>query len=219
MAVLVASTAPQATAGAAPRNAADAGSTLSGLYSGSYTVGDFGGALNLYVAPNGQSIEDVSANVTMTCSPGAAAFRFIRDRLAGPSRQRNVHNDEHPARRLSWQPGHGHLQFPGQVDDPGPVGCSRDGRLLTATMTYTVSGTTYSCTSNKLPWTTTRETQPTPQPTTPPPSGLYPGSYTVGDFGGALNLYVAPNGQSIEDVSANVAMTCSPGAGSLPLHS
>ena len=84
---------------------------------------------------------------------------------------------------------------------------------LTATMTYTASGTTYSCTSNKLPWTTTRETQPTPQPTTPPPSGLYPGSYTVGDFGGALNLSVVPNGESIENVSANVAMTCSPGGG------
>ena len=63
--VAVVSGAPSA-AGAATINRA----SLAGSYSGDYFVGGSAGGLTYYVAPGGTAIEDVSANVGMTCSPG-----------------------------------------------------------------------------------------------------------------------------------------------------
>jgi hypothetical protein len=81
---------------------------------------------------------------------------------------------------------------------------------LTETVTYTAKSVTYVCTSEKLPWYTTRDAQPTPQPTTPPPSGSYSGYYFLAGTFDVLSFSVASGSTAIQNVSANVSVSCSP---------
>ena len=184
----------------------------SGSYSGDYFVGGSAGGLTFYVAPGGTAIQDVSANVGMTCSPGGhtPGEWLVIDSLPLPvSRTFGVTTTR--TGDYLGNVAHETITFEGHVHGLNSNGVPRLAGSLTETMSYSANGTTFICTSNELPWTATRNTQPSPQPTTAPPSGSYSGDYFVGGSAGGLTFYVAPGGTAIQDVSANVGMTCSPG--------
>lgn len=191
--------------------------TPSGSYSGSYTVGITSGHLAFFVAPGGAAIQDVSASATMTCSPGgqSAVKPFVIDSvpvgvngaLAQTSRQSGDYLGNPAALKLT---------FRGNVRGIDRNGQAQVSGTLTIAMSYSSAGTAYTCSTIALPWTATREVnQPTPQPTSLPPAGSFSGSHCAYGVCGQLSFFVSADGTALQDVSASITMTCSPGGNSV----
>jgi hypothetical protein len=183
----------------------------SGSYSGVYSVGGGVGPFTFYVPADHASVQDVAANITVECSPGGArsSGEYVIDSIPlnpdgsfdTTSTNSDVWSGSPATLKFTFQGHFGGLDATGHVEAAGS---------LTATVTYN-NGTAYSCTSGKLPWTMTRDAQPTPQPTSPPPSGSYAGHYSVPGAIGPLAFSVSSNQASVQDVSAKITVECSPG--------
>jgi hypothetical protein len=76
-------------------------------------------------------------------------------------------------------------------------------------MTYN-DGTAHSCTSNALPLTLLRATQPA-QTSGRPPSGNYTGDYFTLGTQGSLTFSVASNRSTIQNFSTDIDVDCTPG--------
>jgi hypothetical protein len=190
-----------------------------GSYSGTYTVAGTVGALSFYVAPGRTAIQDVSANVTMTCSPGngsSGGRMFVIDSVPLPANG-TFSTTVTRTGNVFGNVAHETYNLVGHVHGLAPSGVPRIAGSLTETLTYTASSVTYTCTSEKLAWYTTRDAQPSPQPTTPPPAGSYSGHYFVPGAQGVLSFSVASGSAAIQNVSANISVRCSPNGPSIAI--
>jgi len=182
----------------------------SGSYSGGYFVAGSEGAFSFYVSGNHAAVQDVSANVRVTCAPGnqGVAVEFVIDNAAlarngsfsTTVRRSGVYGGSTAAYRFTLR---------GQVRGVNSFGQITGAGSLVATMTYN-NGTAYKCTSNRLPWQVARDQQPTPQPTSRPSAGSLSGAYYVAGTQGALTAYVAPDRQHLQDMYADVGLACAP---------
>ena len=75
-------------------------------------------------------------------------------------------------------------------------------------MTYSDSGTTYTCTSNQVSWSSDRDAGQSAT-TGPPPVGSYSGDT---DQGYGMDLDVSGSQTDLQDMTVNpLFLTCSPG--------
>jgi urease beta subunit len=183
----------------------------SGSYSGHYTVASSQGALSFFVSGNHAQVQDVASNVSVACSPGGqrVALDYVIDNVSLTSNG-SVTKTATENSVYNGSPATLTFTFQGHVQGLTSTGAAAAQGSLTAAMSYN-NGTAYTCTSGKLPWSVARDQQPTPQPTSLPPSGSYAGNYHVAGSQGALKFFVASDQTQLQDVASNVTVFCSPG--------
>ena len=205
----------QAGAVSASANAADAGSTVAGSYSGGYGLDGTSTPVSLYVTPDGTAIEDVSTQVVMVCPPSHNAFgpEFVIDSLPLPASGTFGTTSTQTGVAFGY-PAKFKLNLQGQLTTPSSpsVPTTMTGSL-TESMTYTSSGKKYSCTTDKLPWSAQRDIQPTQTQSTTPP-GNYSASIGLSNTTTPFTFTVAPDGTTIEAFKTDTPdndLDCSPG--------
>ena len=192
----------------ATREAQGASQSASSPPSGSYSGDTWPGyGLSFYVSPDSSQIQDVVVNVAPTCTPsfsyGETEVQFASIPIAtdgsfnGSSTVNGV-VDNVPAQSTYTFVGHFH--------GTNTSGSERVAGQVRDDITFS-NGTSYSCTSNLLSWSATREAQGASQSASSPPSGSYSGDTWPG-YG--LSFYVSPDSSQIQDVVVNVAPTCTP---------
>jgi hypothetical protein len=184
----------------------------SGSYTGDYLVSGSVGNFSFFVAGNHKAVQDVAANVSVTCTPGGqrVANEFVIDSLALASNGSFAKTVQRSG-VYGGSPATYHFSLTGEVNGVNSAGQVQAAGSLISTMTYN-NGTAYSCTSSKLPWQVTRDPQPTPQPTGRPSAGSLSGDYYVPGAVGGLTAYVSPDRSQLQDVYADVALSCTPSA-------
>jgi hypothetical protein len=186
----------------------------SGSYSGDFFVGNSEGALSLYVPAAHNQIQDVSADASVTCSPGNATYGipFVVDHLtmkaggtfSGTTKRTGVFIGSKATFTVTFSGHVGGVTSTGQLKAAGS---------LIEKLTYN-DGVAHACTSGKDSWSVTRDQQPTPQPTAKPLSGSYAGDYFVSGTEAPLSYYVAANRATIQDLSLDADYHCAPGSSS-----
>lgn len=184
----------------------------SGSYSGAYFVAGSEGAFGFYVSGNRAAVQDVAANVGVTCSPGSqiTGVEFVIDSVA-LARNGSFSMTVRRTGVFSASAATYHFTIKGQLTGLNSVGQVRGAGSLVATMTYN-NGSAHHCTSNRLPWQVTRDQQPSRQPAGRPSAGALAGDYFVAGTQGGLTAYVAPNRLNLQDVYAVVGLACAPSA-------
>jgi hypothetical protein len=171
-----------------------------GSYSGTTAQG-YG--VTFYVSSAGNSLQDIAIpSVYLDCSPGdveqlteltiASAAIGSSGSFTGTASEDGV---------WSGNPAKFSFTFKGSFTGTNAAG------TFEVTLTYN-NGTAYTCTSNNLTWSATRDTQPA-QTTAAPPSGSYSGTSWQG-YG--VSFYVSSGGSSLQDITVpSVYLDCSPG--------
>jgi hypothetical protein len=185
--------APTATPTPSPTPTPTPGAVAPGSYSG------YGGGygLSFYVSPDATRVEDVTVATSLGCAPtktfgdhlGVGEITLAGDGgFSATTVQDGV---------LFGSPAHFTYTFSGRFTGTRAAGTLRED------VTFD-DGTAYSCTTNTQTWTATRETQGTQTGATPP------GSYSGYGGGYGLTLYVAPDGKSVQDVTVDTSLGCTP---------
>jgi PKD domain len=171
-----------------------------GSYSGRTAPG-YG--VTFYVSSTGTSLQDIVVpTVYLTCTPGGAepdTELTIASASIGSSGSFSGSATESGV----WQgnPANFSFTFKGSFSGTSAAG------TLKVTLSYN-NGTAYTCTSNSLSWSATRDTQPA-QTTAAPPAGSYSGSTWPG-YG--VSFYVSSDGKSLQDITVpTVYLDCTPG--------
>jgi PKD domain len=171
-----------------------------GSYSGTTEQG-YGATF--YVSSDGTSLQDIAIpTVYLTCTPGgaepateltiASAPIGSGGSFTGSATENGVF--EGNAAKFSFT-------FKGSFSGTSAAGTFK------VTLTYN-NGTAYTCTTNTLSWSATRDTQPT-QTAKAPPAGSYSGSTWQG-YG--VSFYVSSGGTSLQDIAIpTVYLDCMPG--------
>ena len=166
-----------------------------GSYSG-FSSQNF--ALSLYVPPNSSQIEDVSVPTGLGCTP----TRSFDDRLQFGSIPINADGSfsgtATQAGVLSGAAAQFAYSFSGRFTGTSVAGQLREDISFN-------NGTAFSCTTNIVTWSATRDTQGTE--VSPPPPGSYSG-FSSQNF--AFSLYVSADSSQIEDVVVPTGIQCAP---------
>ncbi len=172
-----------------------------GSYSGSSSQ-SFG--LSLNVSPDSSHIEDVAVATALQCVP----TKTFDDQLQFASIAINADGSFSGTATQTGVLFGASAQFSytltGHFHGPTAAGVERVGGQLREDITFD-NGTAFSCTTNLLTWSATRDTQGTA--VSPPPPGSYSGSSSQ-SFG--LSLNVSPDSSHIEDVAVATALQCAP---------
>jgi hypothetical protein len=153
----------------------------------------------LYVSINGQQIQDVSVgDVGLVCSNGTSMvdrnFSIAQAPIASDGSFTATSTQTGTTEAITYT-------FSGAFQSTGVAG------QLTETISFT-TGTSYTCTSDNLSWSATRNAQGS-QAAAAPQAGSYAGTDSQG-YGVAF--YVATNGLEVQDVTVgDVALVCSNG--------
>ncbi|MGO8961886.1 MAG: PKD domain-containing protein [Streptosporangiaceae bacterium] len=196
-------------ANATERVAAGSAAPPAGSYSGATSQG-YG--LVFYVSSSRKSLQDIAIPaVILDCTPGgasaeselsiAAAAISTSGSFTGTATQSGV-----------WKgyPANFTYNFNGSFTTVNSAGELQAAGRFKETVKYN-NGTAYTCTSNDLTWTATRDEQPA-QTTSAPPAGSYSGATWQG-YG--LTFYVSSSRKSLQDIAIPaVILDCTPGGAS-----
>jgi hypothetical protein len=176
------------------------GATPPGSYSG------YGGGygMTLYVAPDGKSVQDVTVDTSLGCTPSKTfgdELQVASVAIAGDGSFSSV-TTQHG--QLSGGPATFTYTLSGHVHGTTTSGVERMAGTLREDVTYD-DGTARTCATNDQSWYANRDTQGS-QSAAPPPAGSYSG------YGGGygLTLYVSPDGAHLQDVTVNTSLGCNP---------
>ena len=171
-------------------------SVAPGSYSGSSSQSF---ALSIYVAADSSQIEDVVVPTGLQCAPS----KTFDDQLEFASIPINADGSftgtATQAGVLFGAAAQFTYSFSGRFTGTSVAGQLRED------ITFN-NGTAFSCTTNALTWSASRDTQGT-QTASPPPPGSYSGSSSQ-SF--ALSLHVSADSSQIQDVVVPTGLQCAP---------
>ncbi len=178
-----------------------------GSYSGDTAQG-YG--MDFYVSGNKKSLQDVTVNpLFLTCSPGGAKPNFyvsinsVALASNGSFSSTTTQHGDYNGNAATFT-----IDFQGNFHGLNSSGLARAAGSITETMTYSDSGTTYTCTSNQVSWSSDRDAGQSAT-TGPPPVGSYSGDT---DQGYGMDLDVSGSQTDLQDMTVNpLFLTCSPG--------
>jgi hypothetical protein len=172
---------------------------------GSYTGASGSYTLNLYVANDQKSLQDVTVATALGCTPSRAAQgdRFV---LSDVPLAADGSFDTTATQTGTWAGASATFTYElkGHVHSVDSAGVERIAGTLRETLAFN-DGTAFTCTTNDQYWSVTRDAQGV-QSAAAPPAGSYTGasgSYT-------LSLYVANDQKSLQDVTVAAALGCTP---------
>src|SRR5581483_1329882 len=170
-----------------------------------------GYALRFYVSAGGTQLQDITIQAaSLGCTPGggyvdqsfsiAAITIAANGSFSATATQTGV---------INGAPATITYTFSGHFHGTNSSGVERAAGQVRDDITYN-NGTVYSCTSDNLSWSATRETQGS-QTASPPPAGSYSG---VTAPGYALRFYVSAGGTQLQDITIQaVSLGCTPAGG------
>ena len=180
-----------------------------GSYSGATSQG-YG--LTFYVSSSRKSLQDIALPaVILDCTPGGAtADSELSIAAAAISSSRSFSGTASQSGVWKGYPATFTYNFDGSFTTVNSLGELQAAGTFRETVKYN-NGIAYTCTSNKLTWTATRDAQPA-QTTSAPPAGSYSGATWQG-YG--LSFYVSSSRKSLQDIALPaVILDCTPGAAS-----
>ena len=214
------------TAGTPPAGAPISGSTgsaeaadgaASGLTTGSYSgLTGPGYPMDFYVSGNEESLQDITVNpLYLTCSPGGATPSFhVSINSVALASDGSFSSTTTQDGDYNGFPATFTIALKGKPTGLNSQGMPEAAGSIKETMTYS-DGTAFSCTSKKVSWSATWDTDQTVT-TGRPPVGSYSGLTSPGY---PLDFYVSGNKKSLQDITVNpLYLTCSPGGATPGFH-
>ena len=187
------------------------GQPIAGSYSGRSVQGY---DVDFYVSNTKTALQDITSTLQLTCAPGdsvpsvAVSLNLLSLNSDGSFASTRTQSGDYKGNAAKFT-----IDFEGNFHGLNSDGVAQVAGSITETMTYSASGTSYTCTSNEVPWSDTRDTQQT-LTTGPAPAGGYSGRTVQGydaDFS------VSSNQKALQNVSYPLLLTCAPGDGSASL--
>jgi hypothetical protein len=177
---------------------------------GSYTsVSGFSGnnPLTFFVSSNRRQLQEIdAASVPLTCAPQGGVYQNFVAEVVALTANGVFSARATQAIAVSGTGARGSLSyvFHGHVNNSGSAAGD-----LTETLSFTADSTHFSCSSNDISWTATRDAQP-PQTSALPPAGSY--TSTVGpSSNNPLTFFVSSNRKALGHIVENsVPLSCTP---------
>ena len=176
-----------------------------GVEAGSYSGTDTqGGSMSFYVSPGGGHVQNVLVGTTvMGCTPS----KSFDDHFEVASIAIDSEGDFSSTTEQEGVIEHAQAKFKytisGHLSGASASGSMREDISFS-------NGTEYSCTTNALAWSLTRESVQT-EASFPPAAGSYSGT---DQQGGSMTFYVSPGGGRVQNVRVSTTvMGCTPSEG------
>jgi hypothetical protein len=172
-------------------------SPADGLYSGVNGQNGFG--ISLYLAAGGTKIQDVyDSSVSLSCLGGGRPFDHLGIDEIPIAPDGSFSSTTAQIGLFNGGAATYTYTFSGHLEGAGLAGTYRED--------VAYDGGASSCTSNVQPWSATRNSQPAP-PTSPPPPGSYSGVNGQNGFG--ISFFVNVGSSQIQDVyDSSVSLSC-----------
>ena len=181
-----------------------------GSYSGN-TGQDYG--IDLYVSSNKTALQNITVDpLYLTCTPGGASPGLDVSINSVPLASNGSFSSTTTQKGdYGGHPATFTIDFQGNFHGLNSSGLARAAGSITETMTYSDSGTSFTCTSNQVPWSDARDASQTVT-TGLPPVGTFSGN-TGQDYG--IDLYVSSNKTALQNITVDpLYLTCTPGGAS-----
>jgi hypothetical protein len=178
--------------------AAVSSSAAPGSYTGSSSQS---GLVTFDVSPDSSHVQDVVVGTGMTCSPsfnfGGSQVMFASIPIGSDGSFSGTSTVDGVVANV---PAQYTYTLSGQFAGTKAAGQVREDVAFN-------NGTAFSCTSNLVTWSVTRDAQGSDQSAASPPSGSYSGSSSQS---GLVTFYVSPDSTHVQDLVVGTGMTCSP---------
>ena len=175
-----------------------AAALLPGSYSGTDTQG---GSMSFYVSPDRSAVQNVVVGTTvMGCTPSKSFDDHFEVASIAIGSEGEFSSTTEQEGVIEHAPAKFKYTISGHLSGASASGSMREDISFS-------NGTEYSCTTNALAWSLTRESVQT-EASFPPAAGSYSGT---DHQGGSMSFYVSPGGGQVQNVLVGTTvMGCTP---------